>query len=116
MRRVLTASEVTFLPGVADEASAFLEGYLGVVYAEDDEVPDAVIITLSRVAARMLNDTGTVPAQADSVSRGMGPFNATTHYVEGSTSGGPWLTKSDKVALTPYRVGMRSVRLVREGS
>jgi hypothetical protein len=87
-----------------------------VVYGNDDDVPTAVIIATSRVAARMLTDTGVLPAQADSRSQGMGPFSTTTHYVEGSTSGGPWLTKSDKIALTPYRIGMHSVPLVREGS
>lgn len=108
--------EVPFLAGIIAEASAFIEGYLGVAYATGDDVPDAVIIATSRVVARMLTDTGGVPAQADSRSQGMGPFNVTTHYVEGSTSGGPWLTKSDKIALTPFRVGMHSVALIREGS
>lgn len=115
LRRVLTTAEVTYLPGVIDEASAFVEGYLGVIYADDDDVPDAVTIAMSRVVARMLSDTGVFPAQADSRSTGMGPFSVTTHYVEGSTSGGPWLTKSDKIALDPYRVGgFTSMRLVRE--
>jgi hypothetical protein len=45
----------------------------------------------------------------------MGPFSATTHLVADSTSGGPWLTKSDKMALAPYRVGVVSVPLTREG-
>lgn len=116
LRRVLTAGEATFLPGVVAEASAFIEGYLGVMYDEGDIVPGAVVIATSRVAARMLADTGGFPAQADSRSQGMGPFSVTTHYVEGSTAGGPWLTKSDRIALTPYRIGMHNVPLIREGS
>lgn len=116
LRRDLTDGEAELLPGVLDEATTLIEGYLAVIYDEDDTVPPAVIVVTSRVTARMIDDTGALPAQADSLTRGMGPFSATTHLVADSTSGGPWLTKSDKMALEPYRVGgVQSVPLIREG-
>lgn len=117
LRRTLTTGEVGDLPGVVTEASALVEGYLGVIYADDAEVPAAVVVTTSRVAARIFSTApNALPAGGDSRSQSMGPLSATVHYVADSTSGGPWLTKSDKMMLTPYRVGVRSVPLVREGS
>jgi hypothetical protein len=115
LRRTLDGDEVSQLDGETDEASALVEGYLRVEYDVDNPAPLAVIVVTSRVIARMIGDTGAFPAQADSLSRGMGPFSATTHLVADSTSGGPWLTKSDKMALAPFRVGVVSVPLTREG-
>lgn len=116
LRRDLTGSEETYLPGIAEEASALIEGYLGVCYAEGGDVPNAVTITTSRMVARIMS-MSSPPSQADSVTRGMGPFSATQSYVADSTSGGPWLTKSDRMALAPYRErGAISIPLVREGS
>jgi hypothetical protein len=116
LRRTLTTDEVAALPGIVAEAGAFIEGYLGEIYdPTDNPAPGPVVIVTSRVCARMMTDTGAIPANADSLSRSMGPLSATTHYVDGSTAGGPWLTKADKIALTPYRAfGVRSVPLVRE--
>ena len=116
LRRALTTGEITRLPGVADEASALVEGYLGVTYSLNPRPPEAVVIATSRVTARVFTtDPNALPAGGDSRSQGMGSFSATVHYVADSTSGGPWLTKSDKMMLAPYRVGVRSVPLVREG-
>jgi hypothetical protein len=116
-RTLVDPGEVTQLPGEVDEASVLVEGYLRVEYdAELNPAPSAVIVVTSRVVARMVADTGVVPANADSLTRGMGPFSATTHLVADSTSGGPWLTKSDKVALEPFRVGgVACIPLSREG-
>lgn len=116
LRRTLTAEEINQLPGEIEEASIIVEGYLGVEYTAGNPAPLAVKVVTSRVIARMVNDTGGVPANADSFSRGMGPMNVTTHLVADSTSGGPWLTKSDKMALHPYRIGgVVSIPLSREG-
>lgn len=116
LRRALTGGEVTYLPGVAEEASVLVEGYLGVCYAEDGDIPSAVTVTTSRVAARII-ESDSLPSQAESTSRGMGPFSAQHTYAADSTAGGPWLTKSDRMALAPYRArGAISVPLIREGS
>lgn len=116
LRRDLETEEVNFLPGIVDEASVLIEGYLGVCYAEGADVPDAVTLVTSRVAARILTTSAT-PSQTDSLTRGMGPFSATQQFVADSTSGGPWLTKTDRIALAPYRErGAISVPLIREGS
>lgn len=117
LRRTLTdPGEVDVLDGVIDEASVLVEGYLQIDYDGDHPAPQAVIVVTSRVIARMLDSTGNLPAMADSLSRGMGSFSATTHLVADSTSGGPWLTKSDKMALEPYRAGgVACIPLTREG-
>lgn len=114
LRRPLTSEEEEYLPGIVDEASALVEGYLGVCYDEAAAVPEAVTVVTSRVVSRILTST-TMPSQAESSSRGMGPFSAQISYVADSTSGGPWLTKSDRMTLAPYRArGAVSVPLVRE--
>lgn len=115
-RSLVVPGEVAQLPGEVAEASVLVEGYLRVEYDTDNPAPTAVIVVTSRVIARMVTDLGGIPAQADSLTRGMGPFSATTHLVADSTSGGPWLTKSDKMALEPYRVGgVACIPLTREG-
>jgi hypothetical protein len=118
LQRDLTAGEIEWLPGVVDEASALVETYLGVYYQTGDTIPGPITITTSRVAARVLTSTGATPFPVgmDQRSVGMGPFNASLHYVADSTSGGPWLTAVDKTVLNPFRVGaVQSVPLTREG-
>lgn len=116
LRRSLTTEEVNFLPGAIDEASALVEGYLGVTFDDDDAaVPPAVIVVTSRVVARLLTLPEGATALADSRTSGMGPFSATIQYATDSSSGGPWLTKSDRMTLAPYRArGAISIPLVRE--
>ena len=120
LRRTLTAGEVTYLDGVNTEASALVEGYLGFEYDPDDaevEIPLPVVVTVSRVMARMYERSTASPAGVDSLSRGMGPLSATTHYVADATSGGAYLTNADKTTLDPYRGsgGVQCVPLVRRG-
>lgn len=113
----LTEAQEELLPEVNLEASVFVEGYLGVTYGEDDDIPEAVTVVTSRVMARMYTSASStaMPFGADQRSAGMGPFNASVHFTEGSTAGGPWLSKSDKITLAPYRAsGCVSVPLVRE--
>jgi hypothetical protein len=116
LQRDLSTDEVGYLPGTADEASALVEGYLGVCYADGADVPDAVTVVTSRVVARLLT-SNSIPSQVESASRSMGPFSAQLSFVADSTSGGPWLTKSDKMTLAPYRArGAVSIPLVRESA
>lgn len=123
--RTLTPSEVQWLPGVEEEASAVIEAYLGVTYAPGDDIPAPVFITTARVAGRMLTSSvggsvgggaGAIPVGLDQRSVGMGPFNASLHYVADATAGGPWLSAFDKnIMLNPYRVAaVNCVPLYRE--
>lgn len=109
LRRELTDDELEALPGANAEASALVEGYLGLQYDPDDPeapIPAAVVVTTSRVIARMYETaTSALPAGVDSLSRGMGSLSASTHFVADATSGGPWLTTVDKTTLAPYRTG-----------
>lgn len=116
LRRNLTTDEVSWLAATVDEASALIEGYLGVTYAVGDDVPEAVIVVTSRVVARILTMAASgLPSQMDSVTRGMGSFSATTQFTADATSGGPWLTKSDRMTLAQFRLGgAMTIPLVRE--
>lgn len=116
-RPLVDPDEVDVLAGVVEEAGVLIEGYLRVEYdPTSNPAPRPVVIIASRVVARMIGDSLGLPAQADSLTRGMGSFSATTHLVADSTSGGPWLTKTDKMALEPYRIGgVACLPLTREG-
>lgn len=118
LRRILIdPDEVDVLEGVVDEATVLIEGYLQIEYDDDDNpAPRAVVVVTSRVVARILDSPTGISPQAESLTRGMGPFSATTSLVADSMTGGPWLTKTDKMALEPYRAGgVQSVPLTREG-
>lgn len=97
--RPLTTDETGRVSGLLDEASASARAWMAC--SEDpDPVPDDVALVVSRMVARSL----TAPPQAaasnfDQVSASMGPYSRSGTYVEGSTSGSPWLTKDDKRIL-----------------
>lgn len=115
LRRALTNDEDTYVDGLIEEASALVIAYCGgdpsLLDDEDpDTIPDGVVLTVSRMVARVFstdNDTNVDQAAA-------GPFSG--RFVPGATSGGPWLTQVDKVALRAFRVngGLVSAQLVSE--
>jgi len=106
--RELTAAEAERAGGLLDEASALVIGYLGCdptdTSVEPPTVPSAVTIVVSRMVARVLEQTAAgVTTGSESTSEGLGPFSNTVRFAAGSTSGAPWLTKVDKVSLRAYR-------------
>lgn len=97
--RVLTAQEVAEVEGLLVEASYLVTGYLRRVFAAG-EVPGTVSTVVSRMVARTL----TAPSETthtESVSQTAGPFSTNVKYV--SSGGSPWLTRSDKITLAPFR-------------
>lgn len=101
--RELTTAEIARLPGLLEEASAIVEGYLGVVYTTDDTVPPQVAIVVSRMVSRAL--TTSIP---DGVkSEAAGPYQRS--YSDGASS--LWLSKYDKLALRNVSGGVVSVPL-----
>jgi len=89
-------------PGLLDEASALVTGYLGGDPTGTDGVPATVAIVVSRMVARVLSQDSGDFATAETNTAG--PFSQTRQFTPGSTSGAPWLSAADKTMLKPFRV------------
>lgn len=108
LRRSLTAEELEDLPGLAEEAQLLVEGHVGRLLA--DPVPQVAVVVASRMVARVF---GAPDAQSgvDSTQLSAGSFQLTQKFTEGSTSGGPWLARADKIMLRALRPSMVSIPL-----
>lgn len=116
--RDLTDDEKEQADGLLDEASAIVEGYCG-VDEFDIPVPDSVAIVVSRMVARVLSAVtvdGSSTVGLESVQRGEGPFQQSLKFSSDQSSGGPWLTKIDKLMLRRFRRAVVSVPLESERS
>lgn len=110
--RDLTGAEEALLPGILEESSALVEGYLGVTYADADQVPDVVRLVVSRVAARALTSPTDVPEGAESLTLSSLDFSATSRFGGGRSS--LWLSKQDRMMLRPLHSGFTSMPMSSE--
>jgi hypothetical protein len=104
--RPLTPAEQAAVDGLIDEASALVIGYLGCDPSDPGPVPASVTVVVSRMVARALQqaEAASTPTGGEqAVTNTVGPFSQTRQFFAGSTSGQPWLSASDKIALRPYR-------------
>lgn len=106
--RPLTTAEASKVAGLLEEASALVIGYLGCdptdTSVEPPTVPAAVAIVVSRIVARVFEQTASAGATgSEATTNTTGPFSQTVRFAAGSTSGAPWLTKADKLTLRPFR-------------
>lgn len=105
--RPLTVAETAKVDGLLEEASALVIGYLGCdptdTSVEPPTVPAAVAIAVSRMVARVFEQTAAAGTTGSEVTTNTtGPFSQTLRFPAGSTSGAPWLTKADKLTLRPF--------------
>lgn len=101
--RSLTSEEIPKVESLLTEASVLVEGYLdecfdALVTGISMTVPVRVRVVVSRIVARCLN-APTDSVGLESTQMSAGPYQQTRNYSEGLTSGGPWLTKADKMML-----------------
>ena len=103
--RLLTSDETTAASGLLDEASALARGWMRCV---PDPVPDEVVIVVSRMVARVLASAASmqgmsVPYGTTQMQDQAGQVSMSRSFGDGTTtSGGPWLTRADKLALRPF--------------
>lgn len=118
--RAPTAEETARLPGLLDEASDLVIGHLGC--EPEPPVPDAVNRATARIVARVLMQDSTAGSGSTigvtQISGTAGPFTRQMTLADGSGSSSPWLERTDKLKLRPYRCGggMQSVSLSSEQS
>lgn len=103
--------DATDVEDLLDEASVMVEEHLRRTYAEDDTVPTAVTIVVSRMVARRVSaDADSADAVPDGVSSLMATdFQAS--FAEPFVSVGVWLNRTDKMMLRRYRVSAVSIPL-----
>jgi hypothetical protein len=99
LRRDLTETEITWLPGVLEEASQAVYAYCG--DRKFDPVPDRVRMVTSRIAARALTNR---PDSTAAVTNAAHVFSQTVTLTPDAAEGGVWLTKADKLALRRWAV------------
>ena len=105
--RVLAEAESGRVEALLRRADALILGWLGMT-AEPAPIPPVLTDTSADMVARVF--TASVTAGVASV----GVDDASIRYTADASSGGVWLSNSDKIALRPYRVGggLRSVQMV----
>lgn len=111
LRRALAGAEATYVDDVIAEAEDLIVGYLGADPTVAGVVPGPVTRVCARMVARVfLQDDGRAIGVTQT-QQTAGPFSNGGSFVQGSTTGSPWLAASDKIALRPYRPGggMRSM-------
>lgn len=113
--RELTLTEATQATVSLAEATDLVVGHIGYDPIDALTAGEVVPAAISRVVARMVARVLVQSAQAGSegTTETVGPFSRTVRFGVGTTSGAPWLTAADKIALRPYRGGggMRVVSL-----
>jgi hypothetical protein len=108
--RDLESSEEDRAEGLLEEASLLVEGFLGVTYDEDDDVPPAVVVVVSRIVARAFTGPSPQLLPEGARSAGSGPYNV--NFGESRTN--LWLSKADKITLGNLGGGMNSIPLKSE--
>jgi hypothetical protein len=112
--RALTADELARLPGLLQEASLLVEGYLGVVYQDPADsgvpIPPAVVVVVSRIVARTFAAPSPQLLPEGARSAGSGPYSISF----GDARTNLWLSKADKTTLRNLGGGFTSVALKSE--
>lgn len=102
--RSLTDAETVEVEGWLTDAGYLIDGYI-----RWDVDADRLLRVSVNMVIRALN--APVTAGVDSATDQAGPFATTTHYVADATSGGVWLSSTDKIMLRGAQSGFMSLQL-----
>ena len=80
------------------EAEAVIRSYRPALPEDTTDWPNAAKVVAMRVVSRAF-DAVDVPAGATGQNFGAGPFSMSTSFESGSTNGGVWLSKQDRILL-----------------
>ena len=93
------------------EAEAVIRSYRPALPEHVEEWPNAAKVVAMRVVSRAFNAVD-VPAGASSLNTSAGPFSMSTSFESGSTNGGVWLSKQDRILLRGRGGGAYSVNMM----
>ncbi len=109
--RELTATERTAAGWLLESATDLVTGYL--CWTVPDPVPDAVTRVVADMTAAVLLKPEVTTAGYDAGGYQQIRGAATVRVgVESATTSGPWLTRTQKTRLAPYRSGRVTVEMV----
>lgn len=110
-----TDTQVAQLTSWLTDAGLLIDGYLCV--SAPDPAPEAYKQVSINMAVRALaaTDSGVTPGATAQLNVA-GPFTQQTQFSAQSTTGGVWLSASDKLMLRPYRQVVTSIPLGSERS
>ena len=100
--RALSTDETAAMAGLITEASVLVVGYLRRDYTALADVPEAVRVVVSRMAARALTGASNIPAGAESYGATMATFGHTVKLGPDVVTGSVWLSRVDKTTLAPH--------------
>ncbi len=109
--RELTATELTTAGWLLESASDLVSAYLG--WVVPTPIPDAVTRVTADMVVAVLTRPETTTAGYDASGYNQIRGAASVRVgVESATTSGPWLTRSLKLRLAPYRSGRVTTELV----
>ena len=97
---------------LVDEAGDVVQAYCRRQFTPG-RVPPPVVRVVARIVARSLAAADAaegLPVGTSNVQSTAGPFSRSVSLADGSTDGGVWLTRQDKLRLRPFTGGAYSVR------
>lgn len=118
----LTSQQQKAWPGLAEEATTVVEGYLGSEWDIDPDVdppqteadvlatvPKAVRVVVSRMTVRAMNTPANAAAAGmvdgqQSATSALGPMSHSRVFPADTLFTSPWMSKSDRAALARYVV------------
>src|SRR5699024_6265283 len=99
------------LEGLMREAEAVIRSYRPALPEDTADWPNAATVVAMRGVSRAF-DAGDGAARASSLNTGAGSFSMSTSFESGSTNGGVWLSKQDRILLRGRGGGAYSVNMM----
>lgn len=105
---VVEADEINHVEFLLEEASDLVRAFTGKVFLK--KIPPGVTRVVARMVARSLAGGGEAPIGMTSESQNAGAFSRSRSYEAGSTDGGVWLSRQDKIKLRRWKGGAYSIQ------
>lgn len=103
--RSLTSPELERVSSLIEEASDLISAWCrpdgSDLFTHEDDIPDAVSRVTARAVARVIAG-GDAALNLAAQTTVVGPFQRQNTFNSDATSGGPWLTRTDKIRLKPW--------------
>lgn len=90
------------------EALDLVEGHTRVDFRSREEIPPPVARVVTRMVVRSLEQSHHelgIPPNASNLSQTAGSFSRNVGFESGSTSGGVWLNRQDRIRLRRWSTG-----------
>lgn len=100
--------EIAHVEFLLEEASDLVRAFTGKDFLK--QIPPGVTRIVARMVARSLAGGGESPIGMTSESQNAGAFSRSRSYEAGSTDGGVWLSRQDKIKLRRWKGGAFTIQ------